>query len=161
MNGFAGVNVWLFSCDPSKSLAHSKTDSIGAFRFANLAAGSYYLIAQPPTGFIFSSGNNNDDDDDSMESTINAEDGRTTCFELRYGEKATDWNFGLYKPGEQGTTLEPSNAPAIDVDICVSTLQSGGLSPSTDAPSMRPTRRPSESPARIIHQWFRHGSARK
>ena len=61
------------------------------YRFFNLAADYYFIIAQPPTGYGFSANG-------TMDSTIDPESGRTICFELNEGEKTMESGIAISNP---------------------------------------------------------------
>lgn len=120
-----GIYVWLFSCnDPSApiNLALSTTSSNGIYRFTNLEAGRYYIVAQPPEGYKFSNTNNAGI---FVDSTIDPDTGRTICFELQEGEKIMEWGFGI-----QPAT--PTNAPT-------DPPSSSSSSPESYWPTLSPT----------------------
>mmetsp|Transcript_17776 Transcript_17776/g.28888 ORF Transcript_17776/g.28888 Transcript_17776/m.28888 type:complete len:903 (+) Transcript_17776:157-2865(+) len=167
INGIEGINVTLFQCDPSTSLASFKTNVNGWYTFTDLSPGKYYIVAQPPSGYefsdIFDNTNTdtpqrvNENDENAVrvrdlgtggvisgieKNTIDPESGRTIiCINLEEGEQALSWGFGLFKTSEK-PSAQPSisNAP-ID-------LSNSPTSESSDAPSIysRSSNQPSWSP---------------
>jgi len=152
INGVTDINVWLFSCDPPKTLAHQTTSSNGIYRFVDLAQGSYYIIAQPPWGYRFSTNEGIFDDtsDKHLESMIDPYSGRTICFELNEGEKTMDWSFGLHRPSSDGPSLQPpstntptsthSKSPSLEISNRPSVISHGPLyyprgSPTSGSPT--------------------------
>jgi len=140
INGAVDINVWLFSCSPFKPLASQKTASNGIYRFRDLAQGSYYVVAQPPTGYQFSASGMIDDPSsgnvlDSTIGTIDPESWGGICFELKEGEKTMGWSFGLWRPSSDGPSTSPphSNGPTLEI--------------SNNDPSMVPSRGHSHYPS--------------
>mmetsp|Transcript_15742 Transcript_15742/g.33255 ORF Transcript_15742/g.33255 Transcript_15742/m.33255 type:complete len:433 (+) Transcript_15742:133-1431(+) len=141
INGVVDVSVWLFSCSPFKPLASQKTASNGIYRFRDLARGSYYIVAEPPTGYQFSASGMIDDPSSGivLDSTIDPRSWRGICFELKEGEKTMGWSFGLWRPSSDGPSVQPStlsthsNGPTLKISI--------------NDPSMVPSRGPSHHPS--------------
>ncbi len=72
--GRGGVTVTLYDASDDATLDSTTTDGTGAYSFATLGEGDYYLIFTPPTGRIFTLMDQGDDD--SIDSDVDA-DGQT------------------------------------------------------------------------------------
>jgi YVTN family beta-propeller protein len=72
------------------------TDSSGAYRFENLAAGTYRLLVTAPSGFVFTTPNRGTDD--TLDSDVDRTTGRTGLISLAPGQEALSWDVGMHEP---------------------------------------------------------------
>ena len=97
----ADISVRLFSgCDPSSSngndgtfFSAARTDAQGLYKFVNIPAGSYKMLATAPEGYEFSSTWTNVNAD--VDNAFNPETGVTKCFALQDGKTDLSWGMGL------------------------------------------------------------------
>ncbi len=92
--GLAGVTVKLTQCGGSV-VASTVTDAAGAYKFINLAAGSYQLEFTPLTGYTFSAPDQGSDD--TKDSDADKTTFKTICTTLSAGENDLTWDAGLVK----------------------------------------------------------------
>lgn len=91
--GVPGVTVVLYR-DDGTAVATTKTDSTGFYEFNSLPVGDYYLVFTPPVGYQLSTQNNGDND--NLDSDGDPTTGRTAVVSLSAGERAQNWDLGLY-----------------------------------------------------------------
>ncbi|MCK5905351.1 MAG: hypothetical protein KAG86_08710, partial [Gammaproteobacteria bacterium] len=98
-HGVNNVKLSLTSCSSSTVLAEEWLNKDGYFAFDYLAAGSYKVTAQIPTGYVFTqpkAGNDNDVDSDIT--LINGSEGSTDCITINANESVFTVDIGLTKP---------------------------------------------------------------
>jgi protocatechuate 3,4-dioxygenase beta subunit len=100
--GLAGVTVRLYN-GSGTLLSSTTTDLHGAYAFAGLAAGSYFVEFVAPTGYNFSpqdAGGN-----DATDSDANTTTGRTPTITLAAGETNATLDAGLYQNATIGDVV--------------------------------------------------------
>ncbi len=96
-DGIAGVTVELY--DGAGNLVDTTiTDANGYYQFTGLLPGDYYVLFQPPAGFLLSPQNVGSDTQDSDADSV----GRTQTFSLGFGENDPTWDAGMYEPASIG-----------------------------------------------------------
>lgn len=102
--GLPGVTVNLYDCADSFRVA-GVTDNDGAYLFADLSAGSYFVEFVAPDGYLFSPPGQAADD--SLDSDADPATGRTVCIEIIEGEDASFWSAGMYIPTDSDEPDDP------------------------------------------------------
>jgi len=91
-----GVLVRLARSD-NTILLETRTDSHGEYLFAQVLPDDYYLLFEPPPGFLFSV--QDVGYDDTIDSDANPGTSKTDVFTLPSGGQQLSWDAGLYKQG--------------------------------------------------------------
>jgi hypothetical protein len=91
--GVPGVQVTLHSADGT-ALATTTTNADGYYEFDNLAPGDYYLVFNPPAGFIGTTADQGGND--ALDSDADPLTGQTPVTELTAGEHDPTWDYGVY-----------------------------------------------------------------
>ncbi|MEO1369200.1 MAG: SdrD B-like domain-containing protein, partial [Acidobacteriota bacterium] len=139
-SGFAGVVVELFDAS-GLSLGTTTTDAGGAFAFADLGAGDYYLGFSEPAGFCFTA--RDQGTDDGADSDVDPESLTTALFGLAPGQDDTSRDAGLVPDAsignrvwlDDGDGIQAGNEPGL-ADVAVNLYDAGAVlvaSTTTDA----------------------------
>jgi len=101
-NGIGGVRVNLLTCS-GEMLSNTMSSPDGNYLFFNLAAGSYVVEFELPTGFTFSPANNTGDDE--RDSDANIVNGRTPCVSVLSDTIDLSLDAGVYQTQTPGAEL--------------------------------------------------------
>jgi hypothetical protein len=104
--GAAGVTVSLYGEDAAL-VASTSTDELGAYEFAGLASGRYFLtfVALQDNRFTLDNAGDDEADSDADPST-----GKTAVFDFNSSQSDLTWDVGLML-NEPGSTPEPPPPP--------------------------------------------------
>ncbi len=91
--GVPNVVVKLYDCN-DHYISETKTNSDGIYSFTNLTAGSYKVVVDLPSGYLFSP--KDQGSDDQKDSDFNQVGWITDCFTLNPGETDLSVDAGIY-----------------------------------------------------------------
>ncbi len=131
--GLGNVAITLYS-STGEQVAQTKSDPTGYYAFADVPAGDYYLVFDPPADYRFSPMDATDDDKDSDADPRN---GQTAVFTVDPTVENLDWDAGFYEVLEATETPtetpEPTETPTPEPPT-VQTPQIPGLLTTADLP---------------------------
>ena len=130
--GVWGIEPSLYSCgDDTISLATTSTSTQGAYKFENLAEGSYYIKFGFPGYYLVGNVWNGDPSTPSVQNSANPENGMTNCFTLNDGaqfEADVAFVFNSNPNPAPATTPAPTAAATPPPTLPVTTLPPTELS---------------------------------
>ncbi len=94
--GVRNIPVYLYREGETTPIRSAVTDPNGNFRFDELEPGNYYIVFDPPTGWVISQPNQGADD--GADSDADPNNGTTEVFTLNIGTEDMTWWMGISRP---------------------------------------------------------------
>jgi 5-hydroxyisourate hydrolase-like protein (transthyretin family) len=96
-DGMEGITVKLYDCSSNELVETTTTNSNGHYEFTDLDAGSYYIVFESTSGYVFTiDGQGSEDEDSDAEAG-----GATSCFTLNAGDYYDTVDAGLHRTDQE------------------------------------------------------------